>query len=442
MGTRRTYLNTNRRWLIFFVFVGGLIGANAQTNGSASVEPKRSNPIGPGGSQGSAPTLTQSSFGFQCGTGKPTNCPNETWPATIAQPGMIRLWDSQVQWHALNTNPGAYQWRTLDGYLDAIATHQPRDAMYTFGSTPCWDTKGACERPLWGSIYPPSDLTASGSPSFNAFVTALTGHCSPAAHCVKDYIKYWEMWNEANAPQFWAGTIAQLYDLMSPAIAIVRNKVSGALILTPPANRGDTDWMKGWLNEENKRGRLSDIFSIHLYLQNGLPEKRFSKIKDMVDLKNNTAGWSNTPWMNTETNFHAATFACDSKYTSDDCVGQMVRWHLLHYAYGAQHVSWFFFNTTIGRNTDYSNAYHSMMEWLVGGHFTAECSESGDLYTCPFVQRNGHDAIFVWSVSGNRSYTPATQYVDFKDLSGGTTAIPRGRPVSIGVEPIMLEAAN
>jgi len=355
---------------------------------------------------------------------------------------MIRLWDSQVQWHALNPGRGSYKWKTLDGYLDAIAAHQPRDAMYTFGYTPCWDTKDPCERPAWGSNHAPGDLTSSGSPSFTAFVTALVGHCSAARHCVKDYIKYWEMWNEANAPQFWAGSIEELYNLMSPTIAIIRNKVPGALILTPPANGGDTEWMQSWLNEENTKGRLSDIFSIHLYLQNGLPEKRFNKIKDMVDLKNSTPGWSNTPWMDTETNFHAATFSCDSKYTPNDCLGQMVRWHLLQYAYGAQQISWFFFNTTIGRNPDYSSVYHSMMALLVGGHFIAECSASGDLYTCPFVQSNGRKAMFVWNVSGNKSYTPPGEYADFKHLSGGTTEITPGRSVSVGVKPIMLEASH
>lgn len=441
-ATSEENLNASQYLMILFILLGSLIGANCQTRASDSPKPNRSPPVGLTESQGGIARLTQSSFGFQCGTGLPTNCPNETWPTTIAQPGMIRLWDSQVQWHALNTGPGAYQWKTLDGYLDAIAAHQPRDVIYTFGYTPCWDTTGDCKRRVLGSIYPPSDLTASGSSSFNTFVTALIGHCSPAGHCVKDYIKYWEMWNEANAPQFWGGTIPQLYDLMSPAIAIVRNKVPRALILTPPANRGDTDWMRGWLNEENTRGRLSDIFSIHLYLQKLLPEKRFERIKQMVNLKDSTSGWSNTPWMNTETNFDAATFTCSSTYTSDDCLGQLVRWHLLHYAYGGKHVSWFFFNTTIGRNPDYSNTYHTMMDWLVGGYFTAECSANGGVYTCPFVQRNGRHAMFVWNASGDSSYTPATQFADYKDLSGGTTTILRDRPVSIGVKPIMLEAVN
>jgi hypothetical protein len=390
----------------------------------------------------SIPNLTSSSFGFQCGTGKLTNCPGETWPSTIAQPGLLRLWDSQVQWASLNPRPGDYQWATLDGYLDAIAAHQPRDAMYTFGYTPCWDTKGECEKG-WGSTYPPSDLGNGGSLSFNNFVTALLNHCSPNHHCVKDSIKYWEMWNEANSDNYWNGSVPELYQLMAPAVALIRSKIPGALILTPPATRADTDWMLSWLNQENKNGRLSDIFSFHLYLQKETPERRFLIVQEVLKTKNATAGWGDTPWMNTETNFDAARFAC--QYSTEDCLGQMVRWHILHFSFGARNLSWYFFNTTIGRNPEYSNAYHQMMEWLVGGHFTSPCSVEGNIITCPFVQANGHHAIFVWTFGGDNLYTPAIQYADYKDLSGRTTPIsqgPQGKSVPIGVKPVMLEASN
>src|SRR5271165_2239433 len=437
--TSCTLTAASRFLTVLSVILIHAIGVNSQT--SVGNTNQTNHGVASSKKQGGALTLTQSSFGFQCGTGLPTNCPNETWPATIAQPGMIRLWDSQVQWHLLNSKPGAYKWKTLDGYLDAIAAHQPRDAMYTFGYTPCWDTKARCEV-AWGSIYPPDDLTPSGSPSLNTFALALVSHCSPAGHCVKDYIKHWEMWNEANAPHYWKGTIAQLYELMAPAIAIIRSNVPGALILTPPANRGDTNWMEAWLNEENKRGRLSDIFSFHLYLQNDIPETRFSMVREMVDLKTHTTGWSTSPWMNTETNFDSSTFACSGRYTPDDCIGQIVRWHLLQYAYGAQHVSWFFFNTTIGRNQEYSNAYHVMMQWLIGGHFAAACSSMGSIYSCPFIQASGRHALFVWNATGNSNYTPDPQYVDYKTLNADATAVSARRPVTVGVKPIMLEAAN
>ena len=424
----------------FFAFSFSLVLGScmtAQTNQNDN--PTSAKPADTG--QKPSPHITAASFGFQCGTGKLTNCPNATWPTTVAQPGMIRLWDSQVQWHLLNNSRGGYNWRLLDAYLDMIATHQPRDAMYTFGYTPCWDTKGECER-AWGSTYPPDDLTVSGSQSFNAFVTALVTHCSPAGHCVKDYVRYWELWNEANTDNYWHGTISQLYDLMAPAVPIIRARVPGALVLTPPVNRGDIDWMKNWLSEENKRGRLSDIYSFHLYLQGQTPESRFPTIRDMVDLKNSTPGWANTPWMNSETNFDAARFACSDRYGSDDCIGQMVRWHLLHFALGAQQVSWYFFNTTIGHSPELSSAYKTMMDWLVGGYFPSGCALNGNVITCPFVQANGHHALFAWTMNGETSYSPNGQYATFKALGGNATPIASGQKITLTGKPIMLEASN
>lgn len=393
-------------------------------------------------SQAEYPTLTAASFGFQCGTGLPTNCPDVTWPVSVAKPGLIRLWDSQVQWHLVNPRPGTYDWRRLDRYLDQIAAHQPMAAMYTFGYGACWATNGDCERAR-GSAAPPTDLTANGSTAFNTFLSALLDHCSPSGHCVKDLIKYWEMWNEASSTPFWTGTVPQLYQLMAPAVALVRSKVPGAIIVTPPPNPWDDDWMRDWLKEENTKGRLSDVYSFHVYLQDHTPEERFFLVQRLVDLKNSTPGWSQTPWMDTETNFHGMTFACSSKFTPEDCIGQMVRWHLIQFALGAEQIDWFFFNTTIGRHPDYSNAYHTMMEWLVGGHFTpAKCSVNAPVITCPFVQADGHHALFVWNFNGSSAYTPETQYKDYRTLSGTTTAIPRGQSVTIGVQPIMLESAN
>lgn len=116
--------------------------------------------------------------------------------------------------------------------------------MFTFGLVPCWISTAGCDGKGWGSGHnyspsPPSHLTSSGSPSFNAFVEALVQHRSPAGHCVKDYIKYWEMWKEGNLTAFWTGTEMQLYDMFKPVIPIIRNNIPGAMISTPPVSGGD-----------------------------------------------------------------------------------------------------------------------------------------------------------------------------------------------------------
>jgi hypothetical protein len=120
----------------------------------------------------------------------------------------------------------------------------------------------------------------------------------------------------------------------------------------------------------------------------------------------------------------------------------MVRWHLIHFAFGAQQLSWYYFNTTIGRNPDFSAAYKTMMDWLVGGHFLAGCSVDNNVVTCPFVEANSHHALFIWTLGGETSYFPTAPYADYKTLSGNAVSVSTGQKVPIGVKPIMLEEPN
>jgi hypothetical protein len=387
-----------------------------------------------------AQTIPAPAFGFQCGTGVSTNCPNEAWPATTAQPGLIRLWDSQVQWAGINTAAKVYNWTRMDAWLDVIAAHQPRAVMYTFGHVPCWDGAGTCKNQAGENTNPsaPADLSVSGSPAFNAFVTALVNHCNPNGKCVKDFIKYWEIWNEPNSATYWGGTIAQLYQLAAPTVSIIKANVSGAQILTPPVSGGNTTWMSSWLSTENTNGRLSDIYAFHIYLQGQTPEARYyGPVQNMVKLKNSTTGWASTPWWNTETSFQSNTYVCSS--VVDDCTGQIARWHLLHFAGGAGNLSWYYFNTTIGGNTVYDNAYYYLMQWLEGSTFTGPCSASSTVWTCGFTLSNGKAALAVWSTTGNSSYVPPAQYTSYRNLAGSTITV--NGTVTIGVQPLLFQTS-
>ena len=384
-------------------------------------------------------------FGFQCGTGVSTNCPGWTWPKTTAQPGLIRLWDAQVEWSLLNPSVDNYEWKNLDNWLDLIAQHLPRDVIYTFGWTPCWDattcvSTGSIPN---GTAAPPKDLNANGSATFNAFVTALVNHCSAKGNCVKDLIKYWEMWNEPNNAVRWSGTEMQLYQMVAAAVPIIRSNVSEAQILTPPAAGGDSAWMQTWLSLENSNGRLSDIYSFHLYLLTGTPEDRFPIIQKMVETKNAAPGWALTPWWNTETNFlNVPYYSCATTYSANDCTGQVVRWQLLHSSNGAGNLSWYYFDTTIGQNAAYAAAYYQMMKWMVGSSFTGPCSVNGTLWSCQLTLANGNAAQILWNTSSSCSNSGCPENVSstwtgYQDLSGADVTIVNNT-VPVGVMPIML----
>ena len=249
--------------------------------------------------------------------------------------GTVRLWQSGTEWGLLSTGDNRYDWAYLNTWLDLIAQRQPTVFMYTFGLVPCWISTASCDGKGWGSGHnyspsPPSHLTSSGSPSFNAFVEALVQHCSPAGHCVKDYIKYWEMWNEGNLTAFLTGTETQLYDMFKPVIPIIRDNIPGSMISTPPVSGGDATWMMNWMALENANGRLSDYFGIHNYMDNA-PVQRLRVLQSRLKTKN-ANGWTTTPWTNTETNYDHIMFTCSTQFTLEDCRGQFVKWHVLQYA--------------------------------------------------------------------------------------------------------------
>jgi hypothetical protein len=414
------------------LFLACVLGTAHPSFAGSSAQPMKSHPIEP------------TDWGFQCANGQPSCGTYGGWIKTTSQPGTTRLWNAGTNWPELETSQGAYDWTPLDTWLDMVAQHQPTAVIYTFGNVPCWIVSASCNGQPW-SGNPPGDLGSGGSAAFTAFVTALVGHCSPSGNCVKDYIKYYEMWNEANETSFWSGTPGQLYNMFKPVIPIIRSHVKGAIISTPPICGGDATWMTSWLNLENANGRLSDYYGFHVYLRNYTPETRMSFITKMVNAKN-AAGWTTTPWMNTETNFINTTFTCSTQYTPQDCKGQLVRWHVLQYAYqggggGAFHVGWFTWSSITAGG--YDTYYYTMMQWLSGSTFTTSCSNSGTVWTCPLTEANGATALIVWNSAGNSSYKPAGQYVDYKEFNGtyggANVQISSGEATTIGLIPIMFE---
>jgi hypothetical protein len=416
-----------------------VLGTSFRSDAQSTALPMGSHPIEP------------TDWSFQCFPGGDCGT-NGSWITTTSQPGTVRLSNSGTSWSDLNTAAGTYDWKNLDTWLDLIAQHQPRAVIYTFNHIPCWISTAACDHKGWGNGHsyaagPPRDLTSSGSRTFDAFVTALVQHCSPAGNCVTDYIKYWEIWNEPDLTENWTGTETQLYSMFAPVIPIIRNNVRKAIVSTPAVCGGHTSWITSWMTLENTNGRLSDYYGFHVYLKEYTPEVRMGMVQYMLDTKS-ANGWTTTPWMNTETGYDPFTFTCSTQYTAEDCRGQLVRWHVLQYAYqggggGAFHVGSFNWDSiSVG---GYDTYYYTMMQWLTGATFTASCTNSGNVWTCPLKEASGATALIVWDAVGDSQYTPASEYVDYRKFNGtyGGETIPISprESVPIAYVPVMLETA-
>lgn len=407
-------------------------------------------------------SLLPSNFGFQCGLdtsdcGGPRN--TIVWPqtpsATPADPGFLRLHDAGTSWSDLSTGSGTYDWTTLDTWLDTIAQHEPVRVIQTFSWVPCWDAS-PCEAmniAPTGTNVPPRDLTANGSASFNEFVTQFVQHCSPNGNCAgncpagqsctaTNLIRYYEMWNEWNTTRRWTGTINQLYEMLAPAVSIIRANVTNAIILTPSTTSAASSSFTAWLNLETANGTLSDWVNWHEYLNDSTPESQWSEYGAVyVSIQYSLPAWQSKPWADTETNWDVDTFACPSRYSATDCTGQIARWQLLHASNGTRDLNWYKWEQSIGSNAEYETAYSYLMQYLMGGQFSAPCaSANGATWTCSFTEANGTAALWVWTPNeSGATFSVPAGYVDYVDLTGGKTAVNGGQSIAIKTMPVMLE---
>lgn len=133
-------------------------------------------------------------------------------------------------------------------------------------------------------------------------------------------------------------------------------------------------------------------------------------------------------------------------FSESDCAGQLARWQILHESNGAYGVWWYYWEATIGNGpytpTSYSTVYQNLQSLLMGGYFTAAASSDGGnpaTWTAPFVEANGHSALWVWtdSVGGSKSYTVPGGFSGYRDLMGGSGLV--SGAITITTVPMLLE---
>jgi polysaccharide biosynthesis protein PslG len=151
-----------------------------------------------------------------------------------------------LAWSAAEPEAGRYDFRTWDRFLDAFQPHGIRVLfILDYGNR------------LYEDGLPPS--TESGRAAFAAFAGAAARHFRGRAA--------WEIWNEPNLPQFWAGTPdpAGYVALARAAAAEIRREDPRAWILGPSLGGATFDF--AYLSATFNLGLLDivDAVSVHPY---------------------------------------------------------------------------------------------------------------------------------------------------------------------------------
>ena len=351
------------------------------------------------------------------------------WPSV--QFATQRTWDSWpgVAWSDLNPSSGNYTWANLDNLVNNSLSHNV-ELVYTFGYVPAWassNPSGGCDGNSNGSCFAPN------MQAWKDFVTQITTR-------YKGKIKYWELWNEPNATNFWKGSNAQLVAMAKEAYTIIKN--SGGVVLTPaPQGTNSHTWMDAYMAAGG--GTYADIVTFHSYLYNA-PEAVIPLVDNMRSVQAKY-GLSALPLWDTEHSWGDSTWPMGGD--QDQQSAWLARFQVLSYLKGIQRSFWygwehFNWGTLYDRNTHQilkpGIAYREVYNWMIGATI-APYTVSGTVYQCNISRANGYQAKMVWSTGSAVNYTVPSGYIRMRTIDAQSSTITGGQTISVGMKPVLIE---
>jgi hypothetical protein len=187
------------------------------------------------------------------------------WPR--APVATVRLWDDRVAWLDLEKAPGVFTWTRLDRQVARARAHGA-SVLLVLGQTPRFHTSRRSAPGFYGA----------GSTAMPARKAAWARYVRAVAtrnQRVWRHVASFQVWNEANNPQYWSGTPAELARLTMWTRAAL-NQVDRRARLVGPALAVRLPAQRRWIDAYYRQvvggrpvGDYLDAVALNLY-----PERR------------------------------------------------------------------------------------------------------------------------------------------------------------------------
>jgi hypothetical protein len=371
----------------------------------------------------------------------------------------VRIWDLGTNWFQLcpTSNYAECNWDRLDRGLAIAKRSGVSDALYTIARTPLWASSNPNAK-FCPMCAPPRDLTEDGGGSdeaFKGFIRAIVDHNRRLDRSTHATIRYWGMWNEADARNYWQGTPAQLVRMTKDARAIIKEADPDALILTPEVAsnwrfRKGGDWLDQYLAAGG--GQYVDVIAFHV------GGRRSAVDPDIIDLVNDIKAKvakhkevAGKPLWNTEAEF-VALDRPDNVRTVDEGASYIARFYPLVFSLGVQRVYWYQYDgippdccggmwTREAGELATAKAYRQMHQWLVG-RTVSNCNPQGHVWSCDLTAP-GYKGKIVWYDDFDSTGTyQASGFVSARDAYGEAVAIDKSGRITVTHRPILLETSS
>ncbi len=350
------------------------------------------------------------------------------WPA---QPvGYWRLWDTNVNWANVEPVPGVFNFGLLDLYVDLAARHGTQ-IIYVLGNTPTWaaqDPTQTGSELTPGGISPPAHIE-----DWQNFVATIAAR-------YRNRIQAYEVWNEANLPQYWAGSMDQMLQLSKVAYTTIKQVDPDALVLAPSVvEHGGLSWANNYLS--NGGAAYTDVVPFHLYDADP-PEQAVGFYQQVLALGQSF----NKPVWDTEVGYGPWGGLTDGQAAS-----WVARTLILQTAVGIPHIVWYAWDNRgpwvhlflVGSDfytpTPAGVAFGEVVRWLRNSSITCSSQLDGS-WQCPLATPTGRQTFIVWNpvAATTLNVPPSWKVEHVRDLAGNVNPIAQDQ-VPLSASPVLLQ---
>lgn len=377
----------------------------------------------------------------------------------IGHPGLLPWPTIQPQ----DGDPNHAQWAYYDAQVDKAVAHGV--PMYiSFGWTPRWalapaEQETGCVQGSNICTLPPDDIA-----NWTSFVSLLATRYAGK-------VRYYEIWNEANGPGFYTGTVQQLVALAQAAYGAIKAADPSAIVVAPTAS-GAYAKATAWLASYFQAGgaQWADACGAHAYPtyatvpfpfpekdddQNGSILQRLTAFRQTCD----AAGLSGKPLVMSEGSWGPNAYLMNEA----ERVAWLARYEILQASaaptLGLAATYWYAWGpegtTSDGGVTGYGSvtapdytpapsgiALGQIHEWLVGAA-VSPCAPSTDgaTYSCAVTRASdpSYRGLLLWKVATTQTSDVAIDalYTQVRRLDGTTNAA--ASPFTVDMTPVLLE---
>ena len=361
------------------------------------------------------------------------------WP--VVKFGTWRLWDAFVTWPDLEPTKGTWDFSKLDAYVEMAEAHNVQ-ILLPLSQTPRW----ASSRPDEPSAYGPGKAAEPGN------LQDWKNYVSVVVTRYKGRIRYYELWNEINAKNFYTGSVEQMILLARTAYETIKANDPAAIVLSPsfcpPETRLEMfdDYLAGG------GANYADAITYHFYVKPEIPE-RMSSFVEKVKAVMAKRGVSKPLW-NTESGWYIASSTkpagaagMDRYLTYHEAAAYIARSYIIQWSMGIDRFylyAWDNYNSGLVQDDGVTpkpsaSAYNQVATWLEGASIKACGKSSAGVWVAPITRANGTKGWIVWTTEGERSFGVPTEWGVSKisDLYGNTSTL-NGNSTIIGIAPILI----